>query len=163
MGKSPNLYPPTHQRILVLSFHCDTRKKCNLRSYTASFGASIWTETSISSSQEMYFRQNKEGGTFRLVQFQSSDEAEQLYGALMRCRHPNLAHVLQFTSCGLFGMGYSYHGFKDFVRFLLNQILLKLSKSGEANMCADFLAKEALQLSNGNVVLSDMPPDLDDF
>lgn len=27
-------------------------------------------------------------------------------------------------------------------------------------MCADFLAKEALQLSNGNVVLSDMPPDL---
>ncbi|KAI7992393.1 hypothetical protein LOK49_LG12G00522 [Camellia lanceoleosa] len=45
----------------------------------------------------MYFRQNKKGGTFRLVQFQSSDEAEQLYGALMRCRHPNLAHVLQFT------------------------------------------------------------------
>ncbi|XP_028075930.1 uncharacterized protein LOC114278122 isoform X2 [Camellia sinensis] len=68
-----------------------------MRSYTASFGASIWTETSISSSQEMYFGQNKEGGTFRLVQFQSSDEAEQLYGALMRCRHPNLAHVLQFT------------------------------------------------------------------
>ncbi|KAI7991969.1 hypothetical protein LOK49_LG12G00431 [Camellia lanceoleosa] len=68
-----------------------------MRSYTASFGASIWTETSISSSQEMYFRQNKEGGTFRLVQFQSSDEAEQLYGALMRCRHLNLAHVLQFT------------------------------------------------------------------
>ncbi|KAI7991970.1 hypothetical protein LOK49_LG12G00432 [Camellia lanceoleosa] len=33
-------------------------------------------------------------------------------------------------------------------------------QSGEANMCADFLAKEALQLSNGNVVLSDMPPDL---
>ncbi|KAL7174307.1 hypothetical protein ACSBR2_033549 [Camellia fascicularis] len=68
-----------------------------MRSYTASFGASIWTETSISSSQEMYFNQNKESGTFRLVQFQSSDEAKQLYGALMRCRHPNLAHVLQFT------------------------------------------------------------------
>ncbi|KAI7984152.1 hypothetical protein LOK49_LG15G02282 [Camellia lanceoleosa] len=68
-----------------------------MRSYTASFGASIWTETSISSSQEMYFNQNKEGGMFRLVQFQSSDEAKQLYGALMRCRHPNLAHVLQFT------------------------------------------------------------------
>ncbi|KAI7982490.1 hypothetical protein LOK49_LG15G02276 [Camellia lanceoleosa] len=45
----------------------------------------------------MYFNQNKEGGMFRLVQFQSSDEAKQLYGALMRCRHPNLAHVLQFT------------------------------------------------------------------
>ncbi|KAI7984555.1 hypothetical protein LOK49_LG15G02294 [Camellia lanceoleosa] len=51
-----------------------------MRSYTASFGASIWTETSISSSQEMYFNQNKEGGMFRLVQFQSSDEAKQLYG-----------------------------------------------------------------------------------
>ncbi|KAL7196086.1 hypothetical protein ACSBR1_036170 [Camellia fascicularis] len=34
---------------------------------------------------------------FRLVKFQPSDEAEQLYGALMRCRRPNLAHVLQFT------------------------------------------------------------------
>ncbi|KAI7983191.1 hypothetical protein LOK49_LG15G02281 [Camellia lanceoleosa] len=54
-----------------------------MRSYTASFGASIWTETSISSSQEMYFNQNKEGGMFRLVQFQSSDEAKQLYGALI--------------------------------------------------------------------------------
>ncbi|KAI7983190.1 hypothetical protein LOK49_LG15G02280 [Camellia lanceoleosa] len=31
----------------------------------------------------MYFNQNKEGGMFRLVQFQSSDEAKQLYGALI--------------------------------------------------------------------------------
>ncbi|KAL7170725.1 hypothetical protein ACSBR2_035579 [Camellia fascicularis] len=82
--------------ILVLSFHCDTRKKCNMRSYTP-----------------RDVLQPKQGGMFRLVKFQPSDEAEQLYGALMRCRRPNLAHVLQFTVEGEGGCPSSISEWKE--------------------------------------------------